>query len=1080
MTPNSKPGPKSSRMHQFEEFFIDSQRVLGTPGTKPEISLYGQFEKYLQASFTRLGHSVQISQQAGSEEGVPDYRVERNGELLGWIELKALLGKDLDRLEGHDKDQQDRFTSGLSNVLYSTGWQWRLFQNAEQIGNQVNLGDKKLFDPNSLNYPPSEAQLDELDSVLQAFLTYASPPFRTPSEAVAALAVRAKGLKLALLASGEENAGSHLGQLYHDFGSQLFKNGTFFTWEKFVDSYVQIATFGVLLWRLEARAEISLDSQVNLSRGSHPLLYQALTILWSHDARLPILEPLLENLARTANLIQPDLFESSPGSDGQHSVPDPILHAYEPFFAEYDRAAREANGVYYTPPDVVSHIVSGIDSLLRLSLHKPDGVLDENTKFLDPATGTGTFLLGLANEVARRAKTSGLPVDQMVDQVLTHQTAAFELFPGPYVIAHQRLESSIKGLGGISGNRLPIYLTDTLAAPAQGTLGGSGFGVVGEEIIEERQRADRVKVEEDLLVLFGNPPWDRLKAGNSVLDHFALLLLDILREATPSDQRANLKSTRDLYVAFWLWSLWALQSPAQRAASSAVPRIAPRDSSGMIAFITNRTWIHGKSLVGLRDLIRAGAKEVWITDLGGDGRGSFGARSFAGGDQNVFEIQTGAAIAWVIFGTAEDETCDIRYRRIFGTRQAKFEELRKPFDAKMFVHVTESQSGTMVASAWKSSTLKNSPTIADLFAADPLTGIQTARDTSAYSPIAVDASSIYHSVPGRGGRGGSAGRANFAGGALGEWAQIKGLQSRYQAWATAQERRSKKSPPDPEGLSSSKIRRFLYRPLDWRHVYDDPSWITWYREDLHALYKEERRVPALVTILDNHGRGPLVMHTSTLMDQHSFRGSAGGKGVFPLYVVAGGQRNEDSPSELSCNFSSVAIEWLQSINRADNLQDAYAYILAVLSAPSYAARHWQALTSDSPRVPLTNNGAQFDRIAKLGKQLIESWELAIPPNPALAWEGSSAEELLGEASWRAGVIYFSSGRRISGVTEAMWRFEISGYRILPNWFKARSDWKVTAGRAKEAQRTLSAVERLVSLCDVLDLEFSTLTGPDDL
>src|SRR5699024_3791796 len=126
-------------------------------------------------------------------------------------------------------------------------------------------------------------------------------------------------------------------------------------------SYVQIATFGLLLWRLEARSEVRLDSQVTLSQGLHPLLFQSLSILWSPAARLPILEPLLENLSRTVNLIDPDLFAPSAAVSGATYVPDPIIHAYEPFFAAYDRAARETNGVYYTPVEVVSHIVSGID-----------------------------------------------------------------------------------------------------------------------------------------------------------------------------------------------------------------------------------------------------------------------------------------------------------------------------------------------------------------------------------------------------------------------------------------------------------------------------------------------------------------------------------------------------------------------------------------------------------------------------------------------------------------------------------------------------------------------------------------------
>jgi len=63
-------------------------------------------------------------------------------------------------------------------------------------------------------------------------------------------------------------------------------------------------------------------------------------------------------------------------------------------------------------------------------------------------------------------------------------------------------------------------------------------------------------------------------------------------------------------VASWLWSLWALQPPALRLGSADTPTLKPQADHGIIGFITNRTWISGRSLVGLRRLFRRGAKEI--------------------------------------------------------------------------------------------------------------------------------------------------------------------------------------------------------------------------------------------------------------------------------------------------------------------------------------------------------------------------------------------------------------------------------------------------------------------------------------
>ena len=40
----------------------------------------------------------------------------------GWVEFKAVTGKDLTDLKGHDKSQRDLFVAGLQRDLTS-GWQ---------------------------------------------------------------------------------------------------------------------------------------------------------------------------------------------------------------------------------------------------------------------------------------------------------------------------------------------------------------------------------------------------------------------------------------------------------------------------------------------------------------------------------------------------------------------------------------------------------------------------------------------------------------------------------------------------------------------------------------------------------------------------------------------------------------------------------------------------------------------------------------------------------------------------------------------------------------------------------------------
>ena len=704
---------------------------------------------------------------------------------------------------------------------------------------------------------------------------------------------------------------------------------------------------------------------------------------------------------------------------------------------------------------------------MRTTLNRPDGILDEDARFLDPATGTGTFLLGLANEIAHEADQAGLPTDQVVSEVLTTRTAAFELFPGPYTIAHQRLEALLTAQGVPPIQRLPIYLADTLAAPESGQLPMSGFGPAGDEILAERERADWIKTGEEILVVLGNPPYERGKTTAGGWDVFAAALMQQVVDATPVDRRADLKSATDLFVAFWAWALWALRSPHDRQATAQKPVIDTTKNHGIVAYITNRTWIIGPSLVGLRGLVRKGVREVWVYDLGGDARGGSGARSFAGGDVNVFGIQTGVAIVWLVFDKTFTGAPVVRYRRMFGAKAEKLAALADPFDASAFQVVNGDDR--FVPVRWPS-TLAEAPALPDLFRYEAFTGIQSARDTSTYSPWAVDRDAVYSETRTK------PSAPVVKGGSLGRWAALTDAQRRA-GWSTAQSRRANKKMPDKDKLAPTKVRKALYRPLDTRHVYDDPAWIDWFREDLHAVYASGD-VPTLISLPRDLGGGPLAIHSDLLPDQHSFKGQAGGKGVFPLWLPADGQTDDGRKvvGGRRCGLSDPAIEWAHRLfaGLADPAQDAYDYVLAVLSAPAYAERYWPELEAEPARVPLTDDRELAADLAGLGRKVRAAWQKQVRTT-GLKWEGQG-HGAVGAPELAGNTLRFANGRTVTGVPHGVWSFSVSNYRVLPEWLAARGHWTATISQASETLKTIAAVAELVDLVPELDAMFDRLVG----
>ena len=70
---------------------------------------------------------------------------------------------------------------------------------------------------------------------------------------------------------------------------------------------------------------------------------------------------------------------------------------YEDFYKAYNPAAADRLGVVYTPNEVVDFIIRGADHLLQK--HFGRSLADDNVQILDPATGTGTFVTSLINQL---------------------------------------------------------------------------------------------------------------------------------------------------------------------------------------------------------------------------------------------------------------------------------------------------------------------------------------------------------------------------------------------------------------------------------------------------------------------------------------------------------------------------------------------------------------------------------------------------------------------------------------------------------------------------------------------------------
>ena len=193
---------------------------------------------------------------------------------------------------------------------------------------------------------------------------------------------------------------------------------------------------------------------------------------------------------------------------------DAVLYFYEPFLAAFDPRLRKELGVWYTPRQVVQYMVERVDRVLRSELGITKGLADDSVYVLDPACGTGAYVVEVLRLISRTLGADGdaLIADD-VRRIAVERVFGFEILPSPFVVAHLQIGLFLRRLGAPlrDDERASVFLTNALTGwePDE-----SRAQVLIAEMEEERAASDGVKRDAPVLVVIGNPPYNAF-AGTS-------------------------------------------------------------------------------------------------------------------------------------------------------------------------------------------------------------------------------------------------------------------------------------------------------------------------------------------------------------------------------------------------------------------------------------------------------------------------------------------------------------------------------------------------------------------------------------
>ena len=127
-------------------------------------------------------------------------------------------------------------------------------------------------------------------------------------------------------------------------------------------------------------------------------------------------------------------------------------------------------------------------------------------------------------------------------------------------------------------------------------------------------------------MIIGNPPYNANQQNendnnkNRTYAHIDKRIKNTYIKASTA-QKTKLY---DMYARFYRWASDRL------------------GDEGVLAFVTNRSFIDSRTFDGFRKLIANDFQEIWVVDLGGDVRAN---PKLSGTKNNVFGIQAGVAIA---------------------------------------------------------------------------------------------------------------------------------------------------------------------------------------------------------------------------------------------------------------------------------------------------------------------------------------------------------------------------------------------------------------------------------------------------
>ncbi|EJI2247206.1 N-6 DNA methylase [Campylobacter coli] len=990
---------------------------------------------------------VKIIHEPKSEKGQgsirPDFKtyklIDKEKELsynhlVGFIECKNL---DVD-LNLHLKGKQlSKYLQISPNIIFTNYKRFILF-SFEKVVFDIDLLDDKL--------DLKEENISIFRNLLKAYFDDNSTTIKSKQELVKVLSTQSFYLSNALKISFDESDANSSFKRFFRKTKDTFKNIEKIDLkdEEFCDILAQAIVYGFFVSYIENDdydlEKIPIENFISFLPSTFRTLSEFVYFAIPSFSLPQDIKYTLENIKKTLSLIDKIALCKILNQD----LESVSIYLYEDFLKAYDdlRATqkRKEGGVFYTPKSIVDMIVSSLDELLKTKLNKNKGFNDQGVKVLDFATGTGSFLASVFEKII--SKESEVFENEAIKNKFLKDIYGFELSFVPYIVARLKLGQILRknGFVNFSDADFQIFLNNTLDLEK---IANFDMFMPLENLDTEWKKARDVKHSQDLLVILGNPPYNA-KSKNKGED-----ILELLKIYKQGLNDKNIQPLNDDYIKFMRFVQWKLLEQNKKDLFE--------EKKGLLGFITNNSFINGKTHRKMRESLYKSFDEIYILNLHGSDKD-------AKNDENVFDIKVGVCISLFVkykdepsngakvfyYSTGDNNIFsrkekfalldDVRQK---GLNAIKWEELS--LDEPYFWFIKKEFENEEYEIFWALASDKALGDKKSIFL-NYNSGIETQKDNIAIQLM-----------------------KNKMEETLKDFSNLNSvdLVKKYDL----KDSRDWKISNSVNAIKNNlgKIERIAYRPFDLRWTFytnKSKSFIAYPRYEVMQHFLDKENLGLCFPKICLNSIFDYSMVINTIADRALGGCKTGSETcIAPLYLYV---NNEKIP-----NFTSEFLAYKENhkILKDKSPEEILYFIYANLYNPRYREKYLEYLKTGFARINFEVEQKTFDDFATLGKKLVElhlfKRDLKDEIDFIFLKEDKKAnfkiEKYQEKDRFLDNKIILNEDLAISPISAEIWQFTIGGYQVIKQWLKYRNDYECSKEELEHLLKMCKVIKETINL-----------------